>query len=180
MGETSIQHRLEMRDENALAELERKYKKLMYYVAFRILGIRGDAEECVNDALLDIWESIPPQKPDNLETFALLVVRRRAIDRLEYNRAQKRFAPTTPLEEIEELIADETDLDDGFLAGLLNEFMSKLPQEDRRVFLQRYYLCQSIDEIAANFAIKPGTVFSKLSRTKEKLRKHLAENGVKL
>ena len=52
------------RDEKAISETEKKYGKLARYVASNILSSREDAEECVNDALLALWNSIPPDTPE--------------------------------------------------------------------------------------------------------------------
>ena len=47
------------RDEAALTELERKYGARLRKVAFDVLKNEADAEECVNDAFLKVWNSIP-------------------------------------------------------------------------------------------------------------------------
>ncbi len=59
----------EARSERALEELSGKYGKLCGQVAENILKNRSDAEECVNDALLASWNTIPPQRPDPLKTY---------------------------------------------------------------------------------------------------------------
>lgn len=51
------------RDETALAEISRKYGAGCRAVARNILNNHEDAEQCVNDAYLRAWESIPPNNP---------------------------------------------------------------------------------------------------------------------
>ena len=51
------------RDERALSETQEKYKNLCMYVGAQILASNEDREECFNDLLLSLWNSIPPQKP---------------------------------------------------------------------------------------------------------------------
>ncbi|MBP0974591.1 MAG: RNA polymerase subunit sigma-70, partial [Oscillospiraceae bacterium] len=46
------------RDQKALSETQQKYGGLCRSIAKYILGSREDAEECLNDALLRLWESI--------------------------------------------------------------------------------------------------------------------------
>ena len=48
------------RSEQAIRELDKKYGKAVKTVAQNILRERQDAEECVNDAYLGVWSSIPP------------------------------------------------------------------------------------------------------------------------
>ena len=47
------------RNESAISEAERKYGKLCMSVANKILDSAEDSEECVNDAFLKLWNSIP-------------------------------------------------------------------------------------------------------------------------
>ena len=54
------------RDEEAIAETQRKYGRYCHYVALRITGSEQDAEELVNDACLKAWNTIPPHDPESL------------------------------------------------------------------------------------------------------------------
>lgn len=51
------------RDEAAIAESSAKYGGYCYQIAFRILALREDAEECVGDTWLRAWEAMPPSPP---------------------------------------------------------------------------------------------------------------------
>lgn len=51
------------RDEQALKETVKQYGALCLSVARNILGSQEDAEECLNDALLAVWNAIPPERP---------------------------------------------------------------------------------------------------------------------
>ena len=55
---------LNNRDEQALAVIAEQYGALCRTVARDILGSEQDAEECLNDALLQIWNAIPPAQPE--------------------------------------------------------------------------------------------------------------------
>ena len=50
------------RDEAAIAESSAKYGGYCYQIAFRILALREDAEECVGDTWLRAWEALPQEK----------------------------------------------------------------------------------------------------------------------
>ena len=43
------------RQEQALRELEKQYGKLCYQLSLRIVCDKRDAEECVNEAYLGVW-----------------------------------------------------------------------------------------------------------------------------
>lgn len=59
MNDTSIIALFQRRSEAALSELMRQYGRLLRQLARNILPTEEDAEECVNDAVLDVWNSIP-------------------------------------------------------------------------------------------------------------------------
>ena len=60
------------RNETVIAEIENRYKKQCMRVARNILRNEQDAEECFNDALLKLWNTVPPKEPRSL--FAYLSV----------------------------------------------------------------------------------------------------------
>ena len=49
-----------------LLQQQEKYNVYCLSIAMNILGNIEDAEECVNDAYLNTWNSIPPNKPKNV------------------------------------------------------------------------------------------------------------------
>lgn len=57
------------RSEQAIIELSEKYGAVCTRVANNILNNRLDTEECVNDAYLGAWNTIPPQKPNPLLSY---------------------------------------------------------------------------------------------------------------
>ena len=70
------------RDERALAETERAYGARCLSLARRILKNSEDAEECVSDAYLRLWQRIPPERPDSLGSYLTRVLRNLCLDRL--------------------------------------------------------------------------------------------------
>ena len=79
----------ESRDEQAIAEAEKTYGGFCYSIAYRILQNNQDAEECVNDAMLRIWNAIPPAEPRSLTAFVSGITRNLALDRLRRKQSLK-------------------------------------------------------------------------------------------
>ena len=75
-----------VRSELAISELDAKYGKVCHKLAHNILDSRQDAEECVNDAYLGMWNAIPPQRPNPLLPFVCVLVRRYSIMRYSNRR----------------------------------------------------------------------------------------------
>ena len=57
------------RDESAIKETQKEYGEYCMSVAYNVIGNKLDAEECVNDAYLRVWNSIPPARPNNFKAF---------------------------------------------------------------------------------------------------------------
>jgi RNA polymerase sigma-70 factor (ECF subfamily) len=174
------------RSENAIVETDRKYGKLCFQTAFRILGSREDSEECVSDTYLRAWEAIPPQKPDVLPAFLCRITRNLALNRYEKLNSAKRGRGVVPvaLEELSECIPDpntvEREVDNRMLGLLLNQFLASLPMEARKVFLLRYWELVSVREIAKRLGISESKVKVSLYRTRGKLRKFLEQEEIAL
>ena len=173
------------RQEQALAETEFRYGRLSRQLAYRILGDRQDAEECADDMLMQLWNSIPPHVPHSLPAYISALTRNIALNRYEERKAAKRGGGqmAAVLDEIAPFLADpdqnmEDRLTEIALRDALTAFLGTLTTENRLMFLARYWSFQPIAEIAAEHGVSTGTVKMSLKRTKEKLRKHLRKEGL--
>lgn len=173
------------RDEQAIAESERMYGRYCYTVADRILHCREDSEECVNDTWLHAWEAMPPHKPSRLATFLGKITRNLALHRAERTQADKRGGGQVPLalDELAECIPDGTRdrvVDAVMLADILDRFLDSLPEQQRRMFVQRYWYVCSVRDIARQMGVGESRVKVALHRAREKLRTMLQEEGIEV
>lgn len=171
------------RDEEALSQVEQKYGSYCGTIARNILHNEEDAEECLSDAWLAVWNSIPPNQPRNLASFLARIVRTKAIDRWRSDRAAKRGGDQLQIA-LEELLdcADDGDSAEetvmcGELKTAINAFLCQLPDTERNVFLCRYWYFDGIGYISSQFGFRAGKVKSMLHRTRKKLQKYLKEEG---
>ena len=102
MNDEEIIKLFEARDEKGISAAGERYGKLLRSVARGILRSEQDAEECESEALLRAWNSIPPARPERLCAYLCRIARRLALDRYDYNNADKRRAETLPIEELAE------------------------------------------------------------------------------
>ena len=173
------------RSEQAITELSIKYGKLCLHIADNILGNPSDAEECVNDAYLGAWNTIPPQKPNPLRTYLCKIVRNIAITRYHTNTATIRNSHyDVALDELQDCLfsldTPETTLEAKELSHLLDHFLATLDTRSRVMFVRRYWYSDSIMQIAERFRMKPNSVSVHLSRTRNKLRKFLFQEGYRI
>ena len=169
------------RDEKALTETAHKYGNYCYTIAFNVLNSIEDSKETVNDTYLELWNTIPPDRPTFLSAFIGKITRRLAIGRWRKNTAVKRgngeFEVT--LDELSECISDNTNVEkivEGKLVvSTINEFLKKLPDTERNVFICRYWYADSVKSVAKQFGFSKSKVKSMLMRTRTKLKQKLAE-----
>lgn len=171
------------RDPEAISETAKKYDPYCRKIAGNILPDPGDAEECVNDSYLRVWDSIPPQRPTCFSAFLGRIVRNVSLDRYRFNHAQKRGTGTDALfSELEDCIPSAFRTEDyaeaGELKELLNRFLKEQSREKRIVFVQRYWYAQPIREIARERGMTEAQVKSMLFRMRNELRNVLEREGV--
>ena len=183
-SEDAILGLLFARDEAALQEIQSAYGKLCYKLANDILNNREDSEECVNDMLLKVWKTIPPKHPDSLVAYVITIIRNTAVNRYLAMKTQKRGGNQfeTAWEELETTLESGEDLNDTVdlheLTAQIEQFLETLSPQTRRVFLRRYYMSESVSEIAESCGMSVSAVKISLMRTRDKLKKYLREEGL--
>ena len=170
------------RSPQAIEELDKKYGKLCHKLANNIVNSREDAEECVNDAYLGVWNAIPPARPHPLRAYLVKVVRNVAWKVCERRQAAKRSGCTVALEELEGCLTDGKTVEDEVeareLAQLIEAFLDTLTAKERVIFMRRYGFMDSYGEIARRVGISEKNVSVRLSRMRRKLRDYLGEQEV--
>lgn len=163
------------RNERALRETEKAYGRLCFEISFNILRNNEDAEECVNDAYLHTWNSIPQARPASLKNWISKIIRNISINRWKSLHRLKRFSGMTVLlDELDECIPDTNSPEDFIekeeLTKLINRWLSGLQANDRIVFLRRYWYGETVKEIAYDLNVKPGYISKRLFNMRKSLR----------
>lgn len=182
MEDTEIITLLWQRRESALDEIIRRYGRMLKHFAGRILPTAQDAEECINDALLDIWNTVPPTRPESVASYAAMLTRRRAVDKLRRMTAKKRGGGVylVALDELGDCIPGgaEFDEDGAAIREAINSFLAALSAEDRLIFVGRYFAFESTESLALSHGMTKNTVNIRLSRMRRKLRSWLEERSI--
>ena len=182
MDDKQIIELLFKRSETALEQLSIKYGRLCYKLAGNILNNAEDCEECVNDAYLGVWNSIPPNRPDSLMAYLCRIVKNISLKKFRYNTADKRNSNMeVAIEELEGVLTASQDVEQQVeakeLTQIINKFLSQLKQTDRVVFMRRYYFSDSYEDIAELTGLSVKNVSVKLTRLRNKLREYLKSQG---
>ena len=78
------------RDQRAISEVLNKYFNYLFVISNNIINSFEDAKEIVNDTMLKLWDSIPPNKPENLKSYSAKIARNLTIDKYRKENAEKR------------------------------------------------------------------------------------------
>lgn len=169
------------RDETAITEVKDKYGKLFYKVSGNILKSEEDMEECINDTLLALWDSIPPEKPLHLSSYLCRILKNFCLNKARYNSAEKRRDSfTLSLEELSECLPDcstEEEISATELGTAISRFLHSQNPTSRIIFIRRYWYSDSVRDIALRYSINEITVRSHLHRTRKKLKDFLMKEG---
>lgn len=180
MNDEKLVLAIKEKDETAMAEVMKKYTKLLWSVASAVLvnaASLQDVEECVADVFIQLWyfpEQFNPTK-GKLSTWLSMVSRSKAIDR--YRKIVRKA---------------EVPIDEAVLCGrmgILTEVMEKeearqvyetvrgLEEPEREIILRRYYYGQKPKEIAIVMDMPKKQVENHLYQAKKKLQKRLGKGG---
>ena len=165
---------LEQRSEQALLELDRTYGPYCRAIAGNILGCAEDAEECVSDAYLAVWNAIPPARPAAFKAWLGTIVRNRALGM----RRQRAVADALRSELTEGLPAGGSvagDCEAKALGEAISAFLRRQPRPVRSAFVRRYWYCDSVEAVALYLGWSVSKTKSVLFRTRKKLKAYLVK-----
>lgn len=177
MEDRHIIQLLFQRAETAIDALAQLFGGRLLAMSRNILADERDAQECVNDTYLAVWNTIPPQKPDPLWAYVCRLGKNICFNRLRGNRAQKRNSEyDLSLEELSGCLGSATlekQLEAKLLGRALDAFLGTLNRETRVVFLRRHWFGDSVKDIARQLDLSENAVSARLSRTRSQLRSYL-------
>ena len=174
------------RDEKALSNLSEKYGRYCRKITENILDSREDSEECVNETYMKVWQSIPPNRPTSLKAYVGRIARNAAFNTYKAQNAEKRRANETALalDELGEILGGEDslmgELEKRRLEKCIDIFVHNLPKRDCDIFVGRYFSVESTSELAEKHGIRQENVRLILSRTRQKLKEFLEQEGFSL
>jgi RNA polymerase sigma-70 factor (ECF subfamily) len=151
-----------------------------YSLAYRMLGDRGTAEDCIQEAFISIWRSGGKfdRTRGSVRSWTLSIVRNRAIDHL---RSKAGKAPKLTFDDdaiLEARPAAELTEEEAMRLETATEVrgaLSQLPDDQSKVIQLAYFGGFSQSEIASMLNVPLGTVKGRMRLGLEKIRGELAE-----
>lgn len=173
------------RNESAIEQTAAVYGRYCRKIAFNILGVEEDVEECLNDTWMGAWNSIPPAHPDCLSAFLGKITRNLAISRYRAGHAVKRTGDrlSESLDELGDFAAPSNDnveetVNRRSLEDAINKYLGTVSEKQRKLFVRRYFYMDSVAEIAQLYGLGQSDVKVTLLRMRRSLKKVLEEEGL--
>ena len=173
MQDAALMDLLTQRSEEAIPALAETYGTYCRAIAGNILPSAEDAEECLSDACLALWNAIPPARPESLKAYLGAVVRNKALRR-------RRSLPE-PAAELDETLVGRDSVEERWEARALGEAVSSFLKGEsagsRAAFVRRYWYADSVEAVALRLGWSVSKTKSVLFRTRKRLRAHLEKEG---
>ena len=165
-------------DEQALAELYRRFGRLAYGLALRILRDESLAQDAVQEAFLAVWRTADRFLAERARasTWILTLVHRRSVD-LVRRQEQRRGEP---LESAPEPVASEQVEEQAairFQRQVVQEALRQLPPDQREALELGYYAGLTQSELAERLGQPLGTIKSRMFTGLARLREDLGEDA---
>lgn len=171
------------RDERAIEQAAAKYAPYCRTIAMNVLSNHEDAEECVNDTWLRVWNAIPPERPKAFRAWVGKITLRLALNRRQQNHAQKRYAGMEEiLSELEQCVPSDESADRQLAAKeitrIINQWLGTLSREDRAIFVRRYWYGDAVKKLALEGGVSPGKMAKRLYVLRGKLKAALEKEDI--
>ena len=169
-------------DVQAFEELMQSHESRIYAIALRMMGNREDAQDCAQEAMVRIYRAMGSFKGQSaLATWIYRITMNTCLDELRRRKARK----VTSLDSLVDNGWSPTDTGDtpeehGLRVEkqtALNQAIQSLPDDMRAAIILRDVKGYSYDEIASILDANVGTIKSRISRGREKLREILSKQS---
>jgi RNA polymerase sigma-70 factor, ECF subfamily len=182
--ESTLVARCAKGDQAACAELVAEHQRMVYQLAFHLLGNRDEALDLSQDVFMRVFRTLPQFRGHSqLRTWIYRIVVNQARNRQRWWRRRHRASQVSLDQHLEThaepsgnpQVAPDNVLAQKRLASQLRRALDALPFDQRSVIVLREIDGLSYDEIAFSLGVTLGTVKSRLTRARQALRDVLQE-----
>ena len=182
INEQKLIERASAGDASAFNKLMAAHEKRMYAVALRMFANREDAQDCLQEAMLRVYRSIGGFKgQSSFSTWVYRITMNTCLDELRRKKNKQNTSLDSLLEQgwspADESAAPEKHAVRSELRRELKRAIGELPEEMRSAVVLRDVQGFSYEEIAQVLDVNVGTIKSRISRAREKLRGKLQEKA---
>lgn len=180
--DVDLLHAIARGDEAALASLYDRYRVILFSLLVRILNIREEAEDVLQEVFLQVWRRAGDfdERRGRPFTWLVTLARSRAIDRLRLLAARQRVADSAAQNTHDEVSDAATDTLHSEQREIVRRALAELPEEQKHTLLLAYFEGLTQTEIASRLGAPLGTVKTRMRSGMLKLRELLANQVTSL
>lgn len=166
-------------DSSAFERLIEPLEGRIYAVALRMCGNREDAQDCMQESMIRIYRALSSFKgQSSFSTWVYRITMNTCLDELRRRKARRSTSLDTLLDSGWSP-TDETDTPERHAIQseqrrTLERAIAELPEDMRAAVVLRDIQGLAYDEIASALNVNVGTVKSRISRGRERLREKLS------
>ena len=186
MTEKNLIRRAKSGDQEAFGQLVLAHQNKIYTLCVHMVTDREEAADLAQEAFLKAWRSLSSfQEESSFATWMHRLTTNVCLDYLRKQTRRQNIAPAISLDDEEAAWSEPADrsqdpqekLEQLERKQALNRALEELPEHHRRMLLMREVSGMSYQEIADGLDVDLGTVKSRISRARERLRKILLRDG---
>lgn len=172
----------------ALGVLYDRYGRLVYTIAYHVVGDSETAEEITQDAFIRVWEGAGTYRGEiaRVTSWLVSIARHRAIDELRRRGSRPEQNSVVWPEDADQesgypmpvLDSPEETVDTAIQNRGVRRMIALLPVEQRQVLGLAYFKGMSHSEIAEHLGEPLGTIKSRIRTAMQRLRDAMVEHGM--
>lgn len=173
--------KLKINDHILIKQLQRKNKDALEFVVYTYGGLLKaiisrilyeypeDAEECLYDTMMKIWENIDGFSGNmHFKGWIAIIAKHTALNRL---KQLKRIEPMVDINEVP--ISDTSGLTGyALFDDVFSELLSCLNDADKALFIRIFWNGESIKEASRKLGISRDNAYNRISRGKKRIIQH--------
>lgn len=179
LNEIVLLARIARGDERAFREVFDHYQQYIFTFAQKITRSNSDAEEIVQDIFLKVWFSRDQLLTiENFGAYLNRLVRNQAFNLLRHEAVVSKVKTEMGLTISDNDLGTQQTLDYKETKELLDNVLSRLPEQQRRVYALCHLEGLKYDEVAAQLNISPDTVHYHMKLALATIRKHFKRHAL--
>ncbi len=167
-------------DREAFSQLYDRSSSLVFSLAMRMLKVRSDAEDLLQEVFVQVWRQASNYSADrgSPEAWIINIARSRAIDKIRsIRRMEKSFVLTGDPARAESSDNVESSAAESEVRLTMNSALENLPEAQRKVLELAYFDGLTQTEIAQRLAEPLGTVKTRMRSGMQRLREILGSRA---
>ena len=164
---------------DAFGELYDRYNRLVFSVAYTMLGDQSTAEEVTLDVFVHVWQRAKTYRPERakVSTWLVAMTRNQAIDVLRWQKSRPDMASLgwdeVTLKQKIDLHSTQEQVELSIQREKVREALARLPDNERQALAMAYFQDYSHTQIAEALKQPLGTIKTRIRTAMQKLRQML-------